>query len=287
MPPTLPLARPLVPRRALPYLLFAAALLAPLVLASCASAQAAAERPADGEPGGAAARYAAVPGFDTRDYPGDAAMAQWRARSPYRWVGYYLSAPCYTGTSWTGRRAALERMGWGIALLFVGEQDWAADDAPPADSLPPRCTRANVTAERGAADGSAAADAAAAEGFPRGSAIFLDVERVDSVSAALDGYVRAWAAQVVRDGRYRPALYAHARNAEELLGAMRAAAPEREIPLWVASPADFDLTRSPADSGVAGAALWQGAFDVTERWGDATLRIDRNVADVASPSAPR
>ena len=48
-----------------------------------------------------------VPGFDTRDYPGDAVMRGWFGASPYRWVGYYLPAPCYTGTTWTGRRAAL------------------------------------------------------------------------------------------------------------------------------------------------------------------------------------
>ena len=113
-------------------------------------------------------------------------MAQRRARSPLRWVGYYLPAPCYTGTSWMGLRAALERMGWGMAVLFVGEQDWAAGDAPPPDSLPARCTRTN--------------------GLARGTAIFLDVERVEHVSPALRAYVAAWAAALAHNGRYRPAL---------------------------------------------------------------------------------
>ncbi|HEX6589816.1 MAG TPA: hypothetical protein VF039_12405, partial [Longimicrobiales bacterium] len=59
-----------------------------------------------------AADYRGVPGFDTRDYPGDGVMARWRETSPYRWVGYYLQAPCYTGTTWIGKRVPLEQMGW-------------------------------------------------------------------------------------------------------------------------------------------------------------------------------
>src|SRR5207302_11448240 len=42
-------------------------------------------------------------GFDTFAYPGDDAMRAWlTADKPYRWVGYYLSAPCHTDSSWEG-----------------------------------------------------------------------------------------------------------------------------------------------------------------------------------------
>jgi hypothetical protein len=251
-----------------------------LGLGACASAA---------QPGrGAAPRSpAGVPGFDTREYPGDAAMAQWRARSPYRWVGYYLSAPCYTGRSWQGKRSALDRMGWGTAVLFVGEQDWAAGGAPPADSVPARCTRTNVTAARGAADGAEAVAAARAEGFPARTVLFLDADRTDSVSVALRSYVGRWAG-AVREGGYVAGLYAHQRNAEPLRAAMRSeGAGGGSVPLWVASEAGFDLDRPPSASGVPDAEAWQGAFDVTEIWGEASLRIDRNVAASASPSAPR
>lgn len=210
-------------------------------------------------------------------------MVQWRARSPYRWVGYYLPAPCHTGTSWLGRRETLERMGWGTAVLFVGEQDWAAGTAPPSDSVPARCTRANVTAERGRMDGAEAATTARGEGFVAGTVIYLDVERADAVSAA----VGAWA-DAVRTAGYRPGLYAHARNAEALLRVMRASTAGLPYPpLWVASAAGFDLTRAPSTSGFANAAVWHGAFDVRETWGSTELRIDRNMADSPSPSAPR
>src|SRR4051812_24026985 len=95
---------------------------------------------------------AAYPGFDTGIYPGDAALQAWRSASPYRWTGYYLAAPCHRDASWSGRRAALEAMGWGLAVIYVGQQDWAqqpsraaqpaVDSAatpavPPAPAVPP------------------------------------------------------------------------------------------------------------------------------------------------------
>ena len=43
-------------------------------------------------------------GFDTFAYPGDSAMQAWRQSSPYRFVGYYLKAPCHG-----------MRRGWGSA----------------------------------------------------------------------------------------------------------------------------------------------------------------------------
>jgi hypothetical protein len=63
------------------------------------------------------------PGFDTSIYPGDATMSAWRyPASPYEWVGYYLQAPCHRDPSWMGKRATLTAMGWGLAVLFVGQQ---------------------------------------------------------------------------------------------------------------------------------------------------------------------
>lgn len=65
-------------------------------------------------------------GFDTYAYPGDKAMQAWRADgSPYEWVGYYLpAAPCHKGTTWAGKRQRLLDMGWGIAVVYVGQQTW-------------------------------------------------------------------------------------------------------------------------------------------------------------------
>src|SRR5688500_10108040 len=65
-------------------------------------------------------------GFDTYKYPGDAVMRDWRHGSvPYEWVGYYLPAPCHSGTTWMGKRQRLADMGWGMAVIYVGQQTWA------------------------------------------------------------------------------------------------------------------------------------------------------------------
>jgi len=65
-------------------------------------------------------------GFDTYQYPGDDVMKAWQAEgSPYEWVGYYLpAAPCHKGTSWAGKRQRLLDMGWGLAVIYVGQQTW-------------------------------------------------------------------------------------------------------------------------------------------------------------------
>jgi len=66
-------------------------------------------------------------GFDTHTYPGDEKMRAWKnaPNAPYSWVGFYLpSAPCHKGTSWSGKRQALQDMGWGVAVVYVGQQTW-------------------------------------------------------------------------------------------------------------------------------------------------------------------
>jgi hypothetical protein len=247
-------------------------------------------------PVGAPMSARGVPGFDTRDYPGARVMRTWLAESPYRWVGFYLPAPCYTGTGWTGQRDALSAMGWGLAVLYVGEQDWAAirpvaQDTEPVAAPGARCTRANLTEEDGAQHAAEAEAGAAADGFPPGTAIFLNVERVEQVSAELRAYVRTWARTLLERGRYVPGLYAHDHNARELYALLteefaRQGRAERPR-LWVARGAGFDLRRSPAESGHPFATAWQGRFDIREAWGGTTLTIDVNVADSPEPSRPR
>jgi hypothetical protein len=286
---------------------------AAMLLAAALSACGGAQIPGAPTPGAptpdAPGEARGVPGFDTRTYPGDRAMSAWLDASPYRWVGFYLPAPCYTGTSWRGRRGTLERMGWGVAILFVGEQDWAdasmtaagaAQDTAAADSLSRvdggmtpddasteiRCTRGNLSADQGRDDAAEARTAAREEGFAAGSVIYLDVEPVESVSDSLASYVGAWAAAIAGTG-YRPGLYAHGRNADALLASMRATLPPgaADPPLWVARPGGFNLRRGPAESGYP-ATIWQGELDIDEAWAGITLRIDANVATSAEPSRP-
>src|SRR6476646_2782176 len=73
----------------------------------------------------AAAARGAHLGFDTSKYPGDDAMQAWRDDGSYEWVGYYLpSAPCHRDASWSGKREQLTQMGWGLAVVYVGQQTW-------------------------------------------------------------------------------------------------------------------------------------------------------------------
>src|SRR5688500_20340906 len=61
-------------------------------------------------------------GFDTGTYPGDKAMRAWRTgNSPYSWSGYYLKSPCHQDDGWMGKRATLTDMGYGRAVLSVGQ----------------------------------------------------------------------------------------------------------------------------------------------------------------------
>jgi hypothetical protein len=234
-----------------------------------------------------------VPGFDTRAYPGASVMAAWRAESPYRWVGYYLESPCHPRSSWVGRRGELIAGGWGIALLYVGEQDWSEIPSPPAGPRvtpedAPQCTRENLTEEHGHHHGADASRLATAEGFAPGTVVYLNVERVERVSPALRAYVSGWLVGMLDAGVHRPGLYVHGRNAGELYALaveeFRRRGRQDRPGKWVAQTAGFDLTRRPADSGHPHADIWQGVFNVRETWGGASLLIDVNVAVSPSPS---
>jgi hypothetical protein len=277
--------RPAIVRRGKLRTVLLSSLVAMAAMSACAPLPVGAPVPARG-----------VPGFDTRDFPGAGLMRTWLAESPYRWVGFYLPAPCYTGTGWVGQRDALQGMGWGLAVLYVGEQDWAAMQPVPADTVAvaapgARCTRANLTEEHAVRHAADAEAAAVADGFPSGTVVFLNVERVEQVSPELRTYVRNWVRALLERDRFVPGVYAHDHNARELYALLteefaRQGRAERPR-LWVARGAGFDMRRSPAESGHPFATAWQGRFDVRETWGGVTLTIDVNVADSPDPSRPR
>jgi hypothetical protein len=236
-------------------------------------------------------------------------MRAWaRPNSPYYWVGYYLAAPCHRDASWAGKRAALASMGWGVAVLYVGQQTWeslpdrvATTDTvrPAADTLQLAasasaqrsiiCSRALLTAAQGTAEADDAIAKARADGFPAGSHIFLDVERMTAIPQTMRDYYRAWVTRLLVDGQFRPAIYAHHRNASEIYADVRAVFDALgvgdEPSFWVSSPSTFTLTSLPSDAGFRFARVWQGALDVRQAWNGATLRVDVNVADSPSPSS--
>ena len=261
------------------------------------------------------------PGFDTSIYPGDAAMQAWVSpSSPYEWVGYYLQAPCHRDPSWMGKRQTLTAMGWGLAVLYVGQQtfDGIPDVMVPpvfgrqlplnANTLPDAragimvpatadeiqsaavtCSRTLLTTEQGTTDAIDAATRTASEGFPNGTVIFLDIEHMDVIPASMEAYYRAWVQQVLADGRFHPGVYVHKDNAESIHSGIARAYADMNASgsavYWITSSTGFSINASPHDVGFPWARVWQGIYEVSQTWNGATINIDVDVATTSSPSS--
>lgn len=261
------------------------------------------------------------PGFDTSIYPGDPAMQAWlRPSSPYEWVGYYLQAPCHRDPSWMGKRQTLATMGWGLAVLYVGQQTF---DGVPDVLLPPlfnqvppnviaplpartgimvpptaeeiqagavTCSRTLLTTEQGTADAIDAVTKTAAEGFPTGTVIFLDIEHMDVIPASMEAYYRAWVQQVLADGRFHPGVYVDKANAESIHAGIERAYTDMKASgsavYWITTSTGFSIDASPHDVGFPWASVWQGIYEVSQTWNAATINIDVDVATTSSPSNP-
>lgn len=255
-------------------------------------------------------------GFDTNVYPGDEAMREWKTASPYEWVGYYLPAPCHKDPSWSGKRERLEAMGWGIAVIYVGQQVWGGIPTTPGITYISRrvraggtkrspryrtvrearrvaigeCSAARVDAAHGTREAEDAVAKTAAEGFPRGTVIYLDIERVEVMPQRFRDYYMAWTDRVLRDGRFRIGAYVHTHNANVVFADMKSVMEqhgvEEDPKMWVAKGKGFHPAAIPEEVGHAFAAAWQGVLDVTRRYAGISLPIDENVSDRPNPSAP-
>jgi hypothetical protein len=238
-------------------------------------------------------------GFDTHTFPGEKTMRAWRNApgAPYSWVGYYLPSPCHKDASWAGNRELLTSMGWGLAVVYVGQQTWGRTprslSAARKASLAKSGTTCNADllgADRGAADGADAISLTSREGFTPRSIVFLDIERMETMPETMRSYYRAWAKTLLKDGRYRPGVYVHAHNAQvvydDLKQEFAAAGVNEEPRMWVASGRGFDEGKAPQDVGFAFAGVWQGMLDVARAVADIKLPVDVNVSSWTSPSEP-
>lgn len=199
---------------------------------------------------------AAYLGFDRNDYPGDGNLPA--LRKSFAFTGYWLSnPPGARGNSWQGKRATVQRAGFGFLLLFNGRAYAELKGA----------------ANPGAADGTAAARAAKAEGFPRGSVIFLDQEEGGRMLDEQKKYVLAWADAVQRAG-FRAGVYCSGIEVAEPDGGGISTARDlhdsdagRELVFWVANDACPPspgcvfpkAPPPPAGSGAPFAEVWQFA----------------------------
>jgi hypothetical protein len=133
-------------------------------------------------------------GFDCLAYPGDAQMQWLKQNTNLSWCGYYIApAPSHSDQSWMGERGSLSNSGWGLLAIYVGQQT-----SGPGSH--------NVNAAQGTLDGAGAAALAAAEGFPAGSFIYLDIEDGSALSDPAKGYLVAWATKLI-EGNYAPGFY--------------------------------------------------------------------------------
>ena len=235
-------------------------------------------------------------GFDTHTYPGTTVMKAWKDTpgSPYQWVGYYLPSPCHANTSWVGKRDTLIAMGWGLAAVYVGQQTWGksprtlSSSALAALRKKTSCATDFISADEGTREADEAVSLASTEGFPKGSVIFLDIERMENIPAAMRDYYKAWTARMLATGQYLPGIYTHQHNAQQVfddVSVVFEAAGRTEMPrFWVAGGKGFDEGRAPQDVGYAFAGVWQGVIDVARSVATIKLPVDVNVAKWASPS---
>lgn len=258
-------------------------------------------------------------GFDTNVYPGDKAMSAWRRDGQYEWVGYYLQAPCHKDDSWSGKRQHLIDNGWGLAVIYVGQQTWGKrltnvsnttthsarrssrsrkkrsthtmrrSSRTPVAKASDRCSVNFVNAAQGKIDAADAIADAQHQGFARGTVIFLDVEYMDVLPQAMRDYYRAWAKALLADDRYRPGIYAHTHNAATIYDDVSAVFAQAGItddpPFWIAGKGDFSPDSSlPTEVGHEFASVWQGMLDVVRTHNGVRLPIDISVASASSPS---
>jgi hypothetical protein len=122
----------------------------------------------------------AFAGLDTYAYPGDATMRWLLANTNLVWTGYYLApSPSHGDATWMGTRAKLQKAGWGIAPIYVGQQIIRPGSLNPSTAT-------------GAVDGKQAASLLAYEGFIPGSCVYLDLENGPPIPQPLRDYAAAW-----------------------------------------------------------------------------------------------
>lgn len=205
-------------------------------------------------------------GFDRNGYPGDANLAA--LRKTFAFAGYWLNnPPGERSNGWHGKREPLQRAGFGFLLLFNG-RDYAQLKSSPGGPV-----------RTGAADGAAAGRAAASEGFPPSSVIFLDQEQGGRMLPEQKQYIFAWADSVRRAG-FRPGIYCSGIEIAESGGGRISTAQDlhdspqgSQLVFWVANDACPPSSGCgiphpappPEASGTPFAEIWQFAQSPVRR----------------------
>ncbi|WP_422769654.1 glycoside hydrolase domain-containing protein [Plantactinospora sp. WMMC1484] len=229
-------------------------------------------------------------GFDTCTAPSQSAMNAWRASSPYRAVGIYISGanrscaqPNLTA-NWVSNQTA---NGWRLIPIELGRQ------APCSTRYTLLISSNQATARaQGATAATNAVGSAQALGIPAGSAIYNDIEHYPSnptCRAAVLSFLSGWTERLHALG-YLSGMYSSGSSGiADVASAYHDPAYTPVDHLWFAwwnGVADTDAgPYAPAEYWADHQRLHQYAGDVYETWGGVQIRIDRNYLDVAAGSA--
>jgi uncharacterized protein YraI len=205
-------------------------------------------------------------GMDLATYPGDDVMQTWWNDSLFYYMGFYLGpAPDHPDASFMDKRQVLVDQGWGLLPIYVGRQ----------------AANRYLSAQTGAGDADDAAGLAARAGFPRNTAVFLDVETAHPLTARYLSYVSAWVNEIQNQG-YTAGIYCNTGNASQINNAL-----SDNIEFWVAHYTGSNLPSSipsPADSGAPFASAWQFTGDSYLTYGGISLDIDLDTSTYTDPS---
>jgi hypothetical protein len=238
-----------------------------LLLSIIACAQQSSQKPSEVVTRPAAQSSAAAQnsiGFDSNNYPGDAALPALRRHFAY--TGYWLTnPPGEHSNSWVGKRDILLQHGFGFLVLANGKTDAEITKSKRAGTTP---------AALGTKDAAAAISAAQHEHFPTRTILFLDQEEGGRLNANQSAYLLAWTEAVANSG-YLPGVYASGQPVDDAPGKtittiqnireMVAAQHLHPIAFWVyqdACPPANGCTLQPpplASSGTSDVTVWQYA----------------------------
>lgn len=218
----------------------------------------------------------AFAGFDTSGFPGETIMETLQNTTNLKYCGYYLGpSPSHSDTSYMGKRAFLQNLGFGFVPLYVGEQVEGPGSLHPS-------------APKGVLDGNDAVQMMTSEGFPLGSCVFLDLE--NGPPLRLDDYVNSWC-DAVSSGGFTAGVYCSHLLADQVQGLQPAV---RIFAFKVTTTGTHSVSGppypelNPGQSGFAEAFVFQHQQNaLISVPGEAKrLNVDLSSAVTPDPSAP-
>jgi hypothetical protein len=186
-------------------------------------------------------------GFDASGFPGVTQMGWLKKNTNLTWCGFYLGkAPSHPDTSWMKHKPDLDKQGWGIAPLYLGQQVTGPGSH-------------NVTLEQGTKDGADAISLMQHAGFSAGTYIYLDLENGKPFPDDQHEYVAGWIDAVIA-GKYQPGVYCSFTLAEDV-HTLRSQARIWAFKVSTTKPHPVPGSNypdpHPAGCGYAGAYAWQ------------------------------